>query len=73
VTKRSCTLRSQLQDATDSLVTLMYNNVDYLTKKATFKQVNPSIPITQEIPDAEEPGAFEGELCVHRPFAQHVC
>lgn len=61
-TQRYCTLLSQLQDATDSLVTLMYTNVDYLAKKATFKQVNPSVPVTQEIPDAEEPAAFEGEL-----------
>lgn len=37
----------------------MYNNVNYLTKKANFKQVNPSIPITQEIPDAEDPATFE--------------
>ena len=68
-----CTLRRQLQDATDSLVTLMYNNVNYLTKKANFKQVNPSIPITQEIPDAEDPATFEGEICVNQPVTRRMC
>lgn len=38
----------------------MYGSVDYLTKKATFKQVSERMPITQEIPDAEDPATFEG-------------
>ncbi|CAD6567533.1 MAG: hypothetical protein CYPHOPRED_001787 [Cyphobasidiales sp. Tagirdzhanova-0007] len=37
----------------------MFSSIDYLTRKATFKQVVPSIPITQEIPDSEDPATFE--------------
>ena len=44
------------------LITLMFGSIDYLTKKATFKQVSERIPITQEIPDAETPETFEGAL-----------
>ena len=42
------------------LVTMMFENVDYLTKKATFKQVSPDMPVTQEIPDSEDPVVYEG-------------
>lgn len=38
----------------------MYGSIDYLTKKATFKQVSDRVPVTQEIPDAEDPATFEG-------------
>lgn len=38
----------------------MFNSIDYLTKKATFKQVNPEFPITQTIPDSEDPKMFNG-------------
>ena len=41
----------------------MFGSVDYLTKKATFKQVSDRFPITQEIPDAEDPATFEGTRC----------
>jgi len=37
----------------------MFSSIDYLTKKATFKQVVPSIPVTQEIPDSEKPEVFQ--------------
>ena len=39
---------------------MMFENVDYLTKKATFKQVSPDMPVTQEIPDSEDPVVYEG-------------
>jgi len=37
----------------------MYSSLSYLTRKANFVQLNPEIPITQTIPDAEAPDAFE--------------
>ena len=40
----------------------MFNSIDYLTKKATFKQVNPDFPITQTIPDSEDPKVFNGAI-----------
>lgn len=40
----------------------MFNSIDYLTKKATFKQVNPDFPITQTIPGSEDPQIFDGKL-----------
>lgn len=43
------------------LVQIMYSTLSYLTRKASFKQVNSSIPITQTIPNAEEPDVFAGE------------
>lgn len=50
---------TQLQDATDQLIRIMFNSIDYLTKKATFKQVNPDFPITQTIPGSEDPQIFD--------------
>lgn len=47
------------------LVTIMFSSIDYLTRKATFKQVVPSIPVTQEIPNSEKPEVFEGQSEVH--------
>ena len=44
------------------LITIMFTSIDYLMQKATFKNVNPSIPITQEIPDSEDPAVFESAL-----------
>ena len=44
------------------LVTMMFENIDYLTKKATFKQVSPDMPVTQEIPDSEDPVVYEGAV-----------
>lgn len=51
----------------------MFNSVDYLTKKATFKQVNPDIPITQEIPDSEDPKVFEGESRQEGHISRYLC
>ncbi|KAK9896075.1 hypothetical protein P389DRAFT_74319 [Cystobasidium minutum MCA 4210] len=42
----------------NQLIRIMFNTIDYLTKKATFKQVNPEFPITQTIPDSEDPKVF---------------
>jgi mediator of RNA polymerase II transcription subunit 21 len=39
----------------------MYGSVDYLTRQATFKQVSPAYPITQEIEGStEDPALIEG-------------
>jgi hypothetical protein len=41
----------------------MYSTLSYLTRKASFKQVNDHMPITQSIPNAEEPEVFAGQSC----------
>lgn len=51
---------TQTQDAIDALVQIMYSSLSYLTRKAQFKQVNPDVPITQTIPDAEPADVFLG-------------
>jgi mediator of RNA polymerase II transcription subunit 21 len=38
----------------------LYSTVSYLSRNAGFKQVNPDIPITQSIPDADTPEVFAG-------------
>jgi hypothetical protein len=48
----------------EQLIRIMFNNIDYLTKKATFKQVNPEFPITQEIPDSDDPKVFNGKRAI---------
>ncbi|KAL8290313.1 hypothetical protein RQP46_002571 [Phenoliferia psychrophenolica] len=49
---------TQTQDAIDALVQIMYSSLSYLTRKAQFKQLNPDVPITQTIPDAEPADVF---------------
>lgn len=46
----------------------MYSTLSYLTRKASFKQVNDHMPITQSIPNAEEPEVFAGELQLSSPL-----
>lgn len=46
----------------------MYSTLSYLTRKASFKSVNPAFPVTQTIPNAEPPEVFEGELEVIRDY-----
>lgn len=38
---------------------IMYGNITYLTQKGSFKQVNDALPITQTIPDRDDPATFE--------------
>ncbi|CAH7688796.1 hypothetical protein PPACK8108_LOCUS23817 [Phakopsora pachyrhizi] len=45
---------TQLQDAIDNLVTIMYSTISFLSRKADFKQVNPDVPITQSIPESNK-------------------
>lgn len=56
---------TQLQDGIDSLVTIMYSTISFLTRKADFKQVNPDIPITQTIPRPE------GAKLSHETFSEN--
>ncbi|KAK4691130.1 mediator of RNA polymerase II transcription subunit 21, partial [Phenoliferia sp. Uapishka_3] len=38
----------------------MYSSISYLTRKSNFKQLNASIPITQEIPNQVSDDDFKG-------------
>ncbi|KAK4056205.1 hypothetical protein OIO90_002646 [Microbotryomycetes sp. JL221] len=41
------------------LIQIMYSTLSYLTRKASFKSVNPAYPITQTIPNAEPEQVFQ--------------
>ncbi|ORY80735.1 hypothetical protein BCR35DRAFT_352494 [Leucosporidium creatinivorum] len=49
---------TQAANSIDELVQIMYSTLSYLTRKASFKQVNDHMPITQSIPNAEDPEVF---------------
>lgn len=53
---------TQTQNAIDDLITIMSSTLSYVSRKSSFKQVNPDIPVTQSIPDADSPEVFEGLL-----------
>lgn len=38
----------------------MYSTLGYLSRKASFKQINEHFPITQSIPGADSPATYEG-------------
>lgn len=60
---------SALRRAALQLIQIMYSSLSYLTRKANFKPVNPNIPVTQAIPNAEDPQTFAGAPEAH----SHLC
>ncbi|GAA6033289.1 hypothetical protein JCM8097_006671 [Rhodosporidiobolus ruineniae] len=50
---------TQTQNSIDDLVRIIYSTLSYLSRKASFKQLNPNFPVTQAIPGAEPPDVFE--------------
>ncbi|GAA6003551.1 hypothetical protein JCM10207_000385 [Rhodosporidiobolus poonsookiae] len=50
---------TQTQNSIDDLVRIIYSTLSYLSRKASFKQLNPNFPVTQSIPGAEPPDVFE--------------
>ncbi|KAK4053417.1 hypothetical protein OIV83_001582 [Microbotryomycetes sp. JL201] len=50
---------TQTANSIDELVQIMYSTLSYLTRKASFKSVNPAYPVTQSIPNAEPEQVFQ--------------
>ncbi|GAA6008234.1 Srb7p [Rhodotorula paludigena] len=50
---------TQTQNSIDELIRIMYSTLGYLSRKASFKQLNPNFPVTQSIPDIDPPDVFE--------------
>ncbi|BGP53617.1 hypothetical protein JCM8202_002535 [Rhodotorula sphaerocarpa] len=50
---------TQTQNSIDDLVRIMYSTLGYLSRKASFKQINEHFPITQSIPGADSPATYE--------------
>ncbi|KAM0792744.1 hypothetical protein ACM66B_002520 [Microbotryomycetes sp. NB124-2] len=50
---------TQTANSIDELVQIMYSTLSYLTRKASFKSVNPAYPVTQTIPNAEPEQVFQ--------------
>ncbi|GAA5841810.1 hypothetical protein JCM11251_004070 [Rhodosporidiobolus azoricus] len=50
---------TQTQNSIDDLVRIISSTLSYLSRKASFKQINPNFPVTQAIPEAESPEVFE--------------
>ncbi|GAA5993179.1 hypothetical protein JCM10908_001327 [Rhodotorula pacifica] len=50
---------TQTQNSIDDLVRIMYSSLSYLSRKATFKQINPNFPVTQSIPGADSDQVYE--------------
>jgi hypothetical protein len=43
----------------------MYSSLSYLSRKASFKQINPNFPVTQSIPGADSQETYQGP-CLRR-------
>ncbi|GJN88133.1 hypothetical protein Rhopal_001089-T1 [Rhodotorula paludigena] len=50
---------TQTQNSIDELIRIMYSTLGYLSRKASFKQLNPNFPVTQSIPHIDPPDVFE--------------
>ncbi|GAA5854764.1 hypothetical protein JCM8547_004063 [Rhodosporidiobolus lusitaniae] len=50
---------TQTQNSIEDLVRIIYSTLSYLSRKASFKQINPNYPVTQAVPGAEPDDVFE--------------
>ncbi|KAG0655229.1 hypothetical protein C6P46_001095 [Rhodotorula mucilaginosa] len=50
---------TQTQNSIDDLVRIMYSSLSYLSRKASFKQINPNFPVTQSIPGADSQETYQ--------------
>ncbi|GAA5820111.1 hypothetical protein JCM10212_000446 [Sporobolomyces blumeae] len=50
---------TQTQNSIDDLVRIMSSTLSYLSRKSTFKPLNPNFPATQSIPNADPPDVFQ--------------
>ncbi|CDR36344.1 hypothetical protein NBRC10512_003930 [Rhodotorula toruloides] len=50
---------TQTQNSIDDLIRIMYSTLGYLSRKASFKQINPNFPVTQAIQGADPEEVFE--------------
>lgn len=50
---------TQTQNSIEDLVRIMYSSLSYLSRKASFKQINPNFPVTQSIPGADSQETYQ--------------